>query len=173
MALNPKTKDRLVLEAAVMGLTDSEQAPKKRGGRMFNAFPLMAVPWAVYNILVIVTMVGSGSADAAYNMMTGEWFSVPMPGPGAIWHVSLGDVILFIGMFCLFFELVKSTSSDNVAILNHSLSLILFIICLVEFLLLRSFATSTFFFLMMMCLLDVVAGFIVTAIAARKDIGME
>jgi hypothetical protein len=39
-------------------------------------------------------------------------------------------------------------------------------------LLLRSFATSTFFFLTMMVLLDVVAGFIVTAIAARKDIGL-
>lgn len=172
MALDPKTKDRLALEAAVMGLVDDEKRPAKKGGSMFNAFPLMAVPWAIYNIIVIMTLVGSGTTDAAYVLMTEEWFRVSMPAGGS-WLVSLGDVILFIGMFCLFFELIKSTSSDNVAILNHSLSLILFIVCLIEFLLLKSYATSTFFFLMMMCLLDVVAGFIVTAIAARKDIGME
>ena len=54
--------------------------------------------------------------------------------------------------------------------MNHSLSMILFIVCLVEFLLLKPFATSTFFLVTSMTLMDVLAGFIVTAISARKDI---
>lgn len=55
------------------------------------------------------------------------------------------------------------------AIVNHALSMVLFIIVLVEFLLIRGFATSTFFLIVVMILLDVLAGFIVTIIASRKD----
>ena len=47
--------------------------------------------------------------------------------------------------------------------------LILFVVCLIAFLLLRGFATSTFFLITVMVLLDVLAGFIVTIISARKD----
>ena len=47
--------------------------------------------------------------------------------------------------------------------------MILFIVVLVEFLLIRGFATSTFFLIVVMILLDVLAGFIVTIISSRKD----
>ena len=39
-----------------------------------------------------------------------------------------------------------------------------------EFLLIRGFATSTFFLIVTMVMLDVLAGFIVTIISARKDL---
>ena len=70
----------------------------------------------------------------------------------------------------LFIELLKSTTSRRIAIINHALSMILFIVCLVEFLLAPAFATSTFFLITVMVLLDVLAGFIVTIVAARRDI---
>jgi hypothetical protein len=139
-----------------------------QGGGMLVAFPLLLIPVAVYNLMAILSIFSGSSVS----VMSDIWFHMPMPSPGTEWAISIGDVILFVALICLFFELLKSTSSDNVAIINHTLSLVLFIVCLVEFLLLRSFATSTFFFLTMMVLLDVVAGFIVTAIAARKDIGL-
>jgi hypothetical protein len=47
--------------------------------------------------------------------------------------------------------------------------MILFIVVLIEFLLLPGFATSTFFLIGVMVLLDVLAGFIVTIISSRKD----
>ena len=56
------------------------------------------------------------------------------------------------------------------AIVNHALSMILFVICLVAFLLMKGFATSTFFLILTMVMLDVLAGFIVTIISARKDL---
>ena len=93
-----------------------------------------------------------------------------MPSHGTVWKISIGDVILLGGLVCLFFELIKSTNSDQLAIINHSLSLVVFVVALIEFLLLPTFATSTFFLLSMMALMDVVAGFIVTIISARKDI---
>ena len=93
---------------------------------------------------------------------------VPMTS-GATWSISIGDLILFLSLILLFVELLKSTSSQRVAIVNHALSMALFVLCLVLFLLLPSFATSTFFLIVVMILLDVLAGFIVTIIASRKD----
>lgn len=136
---------------------------------MLTAFPLLLIPVLVYNLFAIIGLF-SGNPEAAYNTMTAVMFNIPMPSPGAKWAVSLGDVILLGSLICLFFELLKSTQSDNVAIVNHSLSMILFVVCLVEFLLLRSFATSTFFLMTIMTMMDVLAGFIVTAVSARKDI---
>jgi hypothetical protein len=60
-----------------------------------------------------------------------------------------------------------------VAIINHALSMALFIICLVELLLASAFATSTFFLITLMVLLDVLAGFIVTIVSARRDFGIS
>ena len=67
---------------------------------------------------------------------------------------------------------MKSTSTGTSSILNHAVSMILFIVCLVEFLLMPNFATSTFFIIMSMTLLDVLAGVIVTIVSARRDFGV-
>jgi hypothetical protein len=135
---------------------------------MFAAFPLLALPLLVYN-LVALTLAGGFKAMGAQGKLSETLFSITMTSGGA-WPVSLGDLILAGSLVVLFIELLKSTTSQKVAIINHSLSMILFIICLVEFLLLPAFATSTFFLLSLMVLLDVLAGFIVTIVSARRDV---
>jgi hypothetical protein len=110
----------------------------------------------------------TGGAAMADERLREAIFSIPMAS-GAQWNVGPGDLILFLALILLFFELLKSTSSQKVAIVNHALSMILFIFCLVAFLLFKGFATSTFFLILTMVMLDVLAGFIVTIIAARKD----
>ena len=134
---------------------------------MFAAFPLLAIPVVVYN-LIVLTMGGFGSQDIQMQM-TGPLFTISMTS-GAPWSVSLSDLLLAGSLVVLFIELLKSTTSRRIAIINHSLSMLLFIICLVEFLLAPAFATSTFFLMTVMVLLDVLAGFIVTIVAARRDV---
>jgi hypothetical protein len=90
---------------------------------------------------------------------------------GGIWAVSASDLMLTVSLVILFIELLKSTTSRRVAIINHALSMALFIGCLVELLLLGTFATSTYFLITLMVLLDVLAGFIVTIVSARRDVG--
>lgn len=132
---------------------------------MLIALPLLLIPVALYNIVVLTGLADSAAgADGLREVL----FTIPMAS-GAGWSVGVGDLILFLALVLLFFELLKSTSSRKIAIVNHALSMILFVICLVEFLLLPGFATSTFFLILTMVLLDVLAGFIVTIIAARKD----
>lgn len=136
---------------------------------MLIALPLLFIPVVLYNIVVLFGASGAGGMAQADAILRDPIFSVPMTS-GAQWNVGSGDLILFLSLILLFFELIKSTSSQKVAIINHALSMILFIIVLVEFLLIRGFATSTFFLIVVMVLLDVLAGFIVTIIAARKDL---
>jgi hypothetical protein len=137
---------------------------------MFAAFPLLAVPVLLYN-LIVLGLAGGLRSDQAAAKLSAPAFSIHMTSNG-LWVVSLGDVLLAVSLVVLFIELLKSTTSRKVAIINHSLSMILFIICLVEFLLFQGFATSVFFLITLMVLLDVLAGFIVTIVAARRDIDL-
>ena len=134
---------------------------------MLIAIPLLLIPVVLYNVVVLFGAGGGGRVDADA-LLRDPVFSVTMTS-GAQWTIGAGDMILFVGLILLFFELVKSTSSQRAAIINHALSMVLFIAVLIEFLLLPGFATSTFFLIVTMVLLDVLAGFIVTIIASRKD----
>ncbi len=135
---------------------------------MLIALPLLLIPVVLYNIVVLWGVSGQGGLAAADEILRDPVFTLPMTS-GATWSVGVGDLILFLALILLFFELLKSTSSQKVAIVNHALSLVVFVVCLVEFLLIRGFATSTFFLILAMVMLDVLAGFIVTIIAARRD----
>ena len=139
---------------------------------MLIAIPLLIVPVVIYNLVILL---GGGGADPLLGptAVLGEvLFRVPMTS-GATWSISVGDLILFLSLILLFVELLKSTSSQRVAIVNHALSMALFVVCLVEFLLLPGFAGSVFFLILTMVLLDVLAGFIVTIIASRRDFDMN
>ena len=136
---------------------------------MLIALPLLLIPVVLYNIVILFGATGGGGMAEADAILRDPLFSIPMTS-GANWSVGVGDLILFLSLILLFFELLKSTSSQKVAIVNHALSMILFVVCLVEFLLIRGFATSTFFLIVTMVMLDVLAGFIVTIISARKDL---
>ena len=136
---------------------------------MLIALPLLLIPVVLYNIVILFGASGAGGMAAADAILRDPVFSIPMTS-GANWSVGVGDMILFLSLILLFFELLKSTSSQKVAIVNHALSLVVFVGCLVEFMLIRGFATSTFFLIVTMVMLDVLAGFIVTIISARKDL---
>lgn len=136
---------------------------------MLIALPLLVIPVVLYNIVVLTGLFGGAGVVGTDGALRDILFTIPMAS-GAGWSVGVGDMILFLALILLFFELLKSTSSQKVAIVNHALSMILFVACLVEFLLIKGFATSTFFLIVTMVMLDVLAGFIVTIISARKDL---
>lgn len=137
---------------------------------MFGAFPLLIIPIILYNVIAF-----SGSAlesPAVVMERISEAIFVIRMHSGGEWEISPADILLGLGLALLFAELLKSTSSRKVAIINHSLSMVLFIGCLGQFLLFEAFATSVFFLLTLMTLLDVMAGFIVTILSARRDMNL-
>jgi hypothetical protein len=152
---------------ATLALVASSAALGSLGATMFAALPLLALPVLLYNILVATLFVGGFHSREASDRLTQELLSIPMTS-GVRWPVTLGDLLVLSALVILFIELLKSTTSHRIVIINHSLSLVLFIGCLVEFLLARPFATSAFFLITVMVLLDVLAGFIVTIAASRR-----
>lgn len=138
--------------------------------RIFTVFPLLLIPVAIYNIIALS---GQEFASVEYvrNRLDQDFQAIPMASD-ALWHITPGHALIALTVLFLFFELIKSTGTGRAAIMNHAFSMILFIVCLVEFLMFQAFATSVFFLIMMMCLLDVMAGFIVTIVSARRDFGM-
>lgn len=133
--------------------------------KYFLISPLLILPFIAYHMVV---MFGGGAMDAR---LATPIFSLHLISGGA-WTFSLGDAILLLGLIMLFIEIVKATSSKTSSLANHGFSTGLLIFCVVEFLAFKSFATSVFFFLMMMALLDVLAGFMVTIVSARRDFGV-
>lgn len=140
-------------------------------GAAFNVFPLILIPVIIYNLNAFV---GSAleSAQAVRERLLEKVFAVPMAS-NVQWIVTWGDVLLLLSLVLLFIELLKSTSTGASAIFNHALSMLVFIVCLVEFLLHPAFATTVFFLIMVMSLLDVLAGVIVTIVSARRDVDFE
>jgi len=139
---------------------------------MLIAIPLLIVPVVIYNLVILLGGSAPDAVPGPASVLSEVLFRVPMTS-GAVWSVNVGDLILFLSLILLFVELLKSTSSQRVAIVNHALSMVLFVVCLVEFLLLPGFAGSVFFLILTMVLLDVLAGFIVTIIASRRDFDMN
>ena len=135
---------------------------------MFAAFPLLLVPVVLYALYACVQVLSDGGVHA-YDNLVHAMVTIPMPR-GQQWPISLGDLFVLLALFMLFFELIRATQSNKTAIINHSLSMIVFVVALVMFLLGPGFATSTFFLLVIMTLLDVLAGFIVTIVASRREL---
>jgi hypothetical protein len=135
---------------------------------IFGIFPLLAIPVVIYNLMALTA--GGGLDANGVSMMTMQ-LSDPARGTlifGA-WRVTGGDILIILSMVFFFVEILKSTSTGSSTIANHAVSMLVFIVCLVEFLLMPNFQTSTFFILTVMSLLDVLAGVVVTIVSARRD----
>jgi len=137
-----------------------------------SSFPTLTIPFAIYNVVAAFTSFAPDIFGSAFEAMRHTVLIIPMASPGVQLQLSLGDLVLLVGVLSLFVELVVSTSSSDEALVGDALTLVLSVACLMEFLLLPPFATGTFFLLMVMILMDAIAGFIVSAVSARKDIGM-
>lgn len=140
--------------------------------KLFTAMPLMFVPILLYTSVAITTGRPEDASSAPImSALSTTIFQMPMVSGGK-WVFETGDGILFAGMIMLFIEIIKSTNSKTFSLINHGLSMAIFVLSLVAFLLVRNFATSVFFLLLLMMLLDVIAGFLVTIVTARRDFGV-
>src|SRR5271155_21188 len=81
---------------------------------------------------------------------------------GQNWILTWQDILIAFSIFLLWIEIIKSTRMGMRSIMDHILAMALFVGMLVEFLLVKQAGTSTFFLLMIIGLVDVLAGFIVS-----------
>lgn len=122
--------------------------------------PLLVFPMVIY--IAVMALFGVSAWD-------NEIFTLPMLS-GGVFAASASDLLLAFGLVCLFFEVLKSTQFSTSSVINHMLSTLVTIAYLVVFLLVRGAETSLFFILMLMSLVDLMAGFSVSIRSATRDV---
>ena len=117
---------------------------------MFNVIPLLS--------LVVIAYFGVA-------------ISVPsaLVSP-ALWMLTTGDLLVACGLFLLYLEILKSVRTSIASVIEHGLSLALFNLCPVLFITVPMAGTGTFFLILVMTFLDVIAGFTFTLAASRRSV---
>ena len=86
-----------------------------------RALPLLAIALIIYNLIAF----------------TGKSFADRLLGPltmlrGGEFNFSWGDLVVLIAILTFFIEIIKSTFTGSAAILDHALSMVLFIVAGLE-----------------------------------------
>ena len=134
---------------------------------MLRAFPMILIAVLAYNALVF----GGAAMGHDTASLLGQNFNLQIFS-GDLWKISLGDGLVTLALMLLFVETVKATRTSHREIVNHALSLLTFVGAVVEFIVLKGFGTSVFFLITAMCLFDVVAGYTISIIAAKRDLNI-
>jgi hypothetical protein len=135
---------------------------------MLASVPLLVVPFILYNI-GLAGLFGPGPDGDPWAT---EIFSLGMMS-GGVFSMTLGNLMIVIGLLLFFVEILKSTRTSNASVIDHLLSTFVFVAFLVEFLLVRGAAHSVFFTLMVIAFIDVLAGFSVSLRAAGRDVSIN
>jgi hypothetical protein len=126
-------------------------------------FPLLLIPFAIYNIIAfLMPGVAWSSVVSTVHMMS-----------GVDWTMTTGDALVALSILLLCGEVMKSSRISRRTIIDHALSLILFLGMLIEFILVKQAATATFFLLLVVGFIDVLGGFAVTLRSAQRDLTVE
>lgn len=143
-----------------------------------RALPSIAIAFILYNIVVLLgshgadaSLAAEKAAEAILNRPLPLLANIPLPS-GAHWSMSVGDMIMLATLALLFVELLKSTYTSATSLLDHGLSMLVFVACLVEFIVVPKAATSVFFFIVIATLIDVVAGYTIGIRVARRDLSI-
>jgi hypothetical protein len=124
--------------------------------------PLLIIPFAIYNMLAFLLGIDWGKQTGSIQMVS-----------GAPWAVTYGEILIGASILILFFELLKATRLTTRTIVDHTLSTVLFIGMIIEFLLVQKCATGTFFLLLIISFVDVVGGFTISIRAAQRDVNIQ
>ena len=122
------------------------------------SFPLLALVVALYSLMAWLAPGWLGAVQLEVPLLSGQ-----------VLAFQGGDLLLVLGLILLCVEVYRATSSSGGAILNHVLSLIVFIIALIELLVVPRLGSIGFFLIVLMTLSDVIAGFTVTISSSRRD----
>jgi hypothetical protein len=125
--------------------------------------PLLIFSFAIYNIVAFLL------AGFSWSMQIVQ-FTL---GSGGVVAVTAGDLIVGGSILILLIEMVKAARLSRRSIIDHILSMVLFVLMLIEFLLVPQAGTATFMLLLVISFVDVTGGFAVSIRAAQRDVSFS
>jgi hypothetical protein len=111
-------------------------------------FPLLLIPLAICNIIVFL-MPGVLLTEPVFTLALVSGVALP---------VTLGDVLLALGIVLLLLEIIKSSRAGGKYLTDHVLALVVFGAAAAEFVMLPQFGSSTYFMLTLLALVDFLSG---------------
>ncbi|QTA81046.1 Uncharacterized protein dnl_33700 [Desulfonema limicola] len=131
-----------------------------------------SIPLFLY-LLIIYNIIEFSSPDIqAGNMVKKVIFEFKLIS-GSVVALDISTFLIIIGLHALYFEILKSLRASVTTIINHTLSLIVFIVFLIEFIVVKQAGTPCFLIMTFMSLLVVISGFTVSISSARRDIMVD
>lgn len=127
-----------------------------------QVFPLLIIPALLYGIIALA------SGGAINETLASQALAIPLPTTQ--WVVTWGHLITLVAVIFLFLEILKSTTPSAAQMLDNGLSVALFIVCFVLWLLASPFGTSEFFIIVLMCLLDFLAGSVIMTRVSQRTV---
>lgn len=88
---------------------------------------------------------------------------------GADFYLKVGDFFILAGFAALFFRINEVAFLGAGTTIDHMLSIAIFVAALVEFLLAPFCGTATFFFLVIMALINMTAGFSASVLSTWRN----
>lgn len=131
--------------------------------KLILQIPLLAIILVAFNAVIF-------SSPQALSANADPIFTLNLP-TGAKWLPTVSDLLVIGGVILLYLELFKATRTSVSAIFEHVLSLFVFLVFLIEFIVVPAAGNSTCVILMLLALLDVIGGFTISISSARRDIG--
>ena len=126
------------------------------------AFPLLLIPFALYNMAVFLLDLSPSHEIATLPLLADTRMSI-----------SLGDAIVAIAMFLLYLEALKAARFASKAGMDHVLAFLIFVGMAAELALVPKAQTSTFLLLTVLALVDLLIGVSVGSRVQRSSIVLE
>ena len=125
----------------------------------------ISIPLFVY-LLIAANVVMLGGSGLAMNIIVTEF---PLPS-GASTVITVSDMLILTAVIFLYIETFKATRTSILSIVDHALSLLVFVFFLIEYLVVAAVGNTTFLIITIISLMDVVMGFTVTISTAKRDL---
>jgi hypothetical protein len=119
-------------------------------------FPLLLIPFAVYNMIAFIVPMDWGT----------RLYTFPLKS-GVEWTPTLADAFIVFSLLMLMFEFIKATNYGK-SIVEHFLSIVLAGGAAAEFVMVDKAGTSVFVLFVAICFVDLFAGFAASLRRARR-----
>lgn len=127
---------------------------------------ILSIPLFAYVVIAANIIMLTGPVDQS--MLNVILYEITLPSSRAV-VLTISDAFILGSFFVLYIEVFKATRVSTGTQIEHALSLVVFVIALVQFLIVPRLGNVTFLIILLAALMDVVIGFTVTISTAKRD----
>lgn len=128
---------------------------------------ILSIPLFLYLLIAANFVMLTGPIDSP--LMNVIVYDLTLPSAADDVVITISDLFILTSLVFLYIETFKATRTSVISIVDHGLSLLVFVVFLIEFLVVARVGTPTFLIITVASLMDVVLGFTVTISTAKRD----